>query len=94
MGLAPFGTDRYVSQFADLVHLDPDGGYELNLSWFKHHVTGMHIVSRKFLDTFGPPRPRTRVTAGNPIPQHYADIAYALQATLGTGRPAPGPVAA
>jgi len=82
MGLAPHGTDAYVDQFADLVHLTPDGGYELNLSWFKHHVNGKHMVSPKFLDTFGPPRPRTRVTADNPVPQHYRDIAYALQATL------------
>ena len=82
MGLAPFGTDTYVEQFDDLVHLDSDGGFELNLSWFTHHVNGRHQVSKKFLDTFGPPRERTRVTADNPVPQHYRDIAYALQATL------------
>ncbi len=82
MGLAPFGRDTYVQQFKELVHLDPDGGYELDLSWFSHHRSGKHVVSRKFLDTFGPPRPRTRVTADNPVPQHYRDIAYALQATL------------
>lgn len=82
MGLAPFGTDRYVEQFAQLVHLRDDGGYELDLSWFKHHVSGKHMVSQKFIDTFGPPRPRRRVTAENPISQHYMDIAYALQATL------------
>ncbi|GAA1018175.1 carbamoyltransferase [Acrocarpospora pleiomorpha] len=82
MGLAPFGSGAYVDQFADLVHLDPDGGFELNLSWFRHHVNGRHLVSRKFLDTFGPPRPRTKVTRDNPISQHYMDIAYALQATL------------
>lgn len=82
MGLAPFGEDTYVEQFDDLVHLDPDGGFELNLSWFTHHLNGRHMVSRKFIDTFGPPRPRTRVTADNPVPQHYRDIAYALQVTL------------
>jgi carbamoyltransferase len=82
MGLAAYGRDTYVEQFADLVHLDPDGGYELNLSWFKHHTTGKHLVSQKFIDTFGPPRPRTKVTAQNPISQHYTDIAYALQVTL------------
>lgn len=83
MGLAAYGSDTYVEQFSDLVHLDPDsGGYELNLSWFKHHTTGKHAVSQKFIDTFGPPRPRTKVTATNPVSQHYADIAYALQVTL------------
>jgi carbamoyltransferase len=82
MGLAPYGRDTYVEQFDDLVHLTDDGGFELNLSWFRHHLNGRHLVSDKFLDTFGPPRPRTRVTADNPVSQHYKDIAYALQATL------------
>jgi len=82
MGLAPFGRDTYVEQFDDLVHLDPDGGFELNLSWFRHHTNGRHMVSQRFLDTFGPPRERTKVTADNPISQHYEDIAYALQVTL------------
>jgi carbamoyltransferase len=82
MGLAPFGRDTYVKQFADLVHLDSGGGFELNLSWFTHHTNGRHEVSKKFVDTFGPPRERTKVTAENPIPQHYSDIAYALQVTL------------
>jgi carbamoyltransferase len=82
MGLAPFGKDTYVKQFADLVHLDSGGGFELNLSWFTHHTNGRHEVSKKFVDTFGPPRERSKVTAENPIPQHYSDIAYALQVTL------------
>ena len=32
MGLAPFGAPTYVDAFRELVHLDPDGGYELDLS--------------------------------------------------------------
>jgi len=82
MGLAPYGTDTYVEQFAELLHLTPNGGFELDLSYFQHHRNGKHMVSRKFIDTFGPPRPPTRVTQDNPVPQHYMDIAYALQATL------------
>jgi carbamoyltransferase len=78
MGLAPYGTDRYVGQFRQMVRLGPRGTYELDLSWFEHHLTGKHRVSPKFIDTFGPPRPRST----DPVPQHYADIAYALQATL------------
>jgi carbamoyltransferase len=78
MGLAPYGSNRYVGQFRDIVRLGPDGTYELDLSWFQHHLTGKHHVSQKFIDTFGPARPHTRA----PIEQHYADIAYALQDTL------------
>lgn len=82
MGLAPYGTDRYVEDFRKMVHLDDDGGYELDLSWFRHHTTGKHVVSKRFIERFGPPRPRTKVTEDAPIEQHYADVAYALQAVL------------
>ena len=82
MGLAPFGRDTYVEQFKDLVYLEDDGGYELNLNWFRHHTSGRHLMSDAFIDTFGPPRERTKVTADNPISQHYMDIAYALQVRL------------
>jgi carbamoyltransferase len=78
MGLAAYGSDRYVDQFRRMVRLGPVGAYELDLSWFDHHNTGKHRVSQKFLDTFGAPRPRTRA----PVEQHYADVAYALQHTL------------
>jgi carbamoyltransferase len=78
MGLAAYGGDRYVEQFRQMVRLGTEGSYELDLSWFRHHLTGKHRVSDKFLATFGPPRPRTRA----PVPQHYADVAYALQAAL------------
>jgi len=82
MGLAPFGDPTYVEAFRELVQLDADGGYELDLSWFRHHTTGKHLMSEKFLRTFGPARPRTKITESNPVPQHYRDIAYALQVTL------------
>jgi carbamoyltransferase len=61
-----------------LVRLGPDGRYELDLSWFRHHATGKHQMSQKFLDRFGPPRARTR----EPVAQHYADIAFGLQNVL------------
>ncbi|GHG19812.1 MULTISPECIES: carbamoyltransferase family protein [Amycolatopsis] len=82
MGLAPLGEDTYVDAFKQLIHLSDDGGFELDLSWFGHHRTGKHVMAKKFTDTFGPARPKTRVTAENPVPQHYCDIAYALQVTL------------
>lgn len=78
MGLAAYGRPTFVEQFRELVHLDSDGRYALNLSWFSHHATGKHQVSDKFRATFGPPRPKTR----DAVPQHYADVAYALQNTL------------
>lgn len=78
MGLASYGTDRYVEDFRRMIALGPDGTYEIDLSWFRYHVTGKHQVAQTFIDRFGPPRPRTKA----PVEQHYADIAYALQKTL------------
>jgi carbamoyltransferase len=78
MGLAPYGTARYVDQFRRMVHLGPNGTYALDLSWFEHHLTGKHRVSARFLKAFGSPRPRV----AGPVEQHYADVAYALQKVL------------
>ncbi len=78
MGLAAYGQPRFVEEMNELVRLEADGRYELDLSWFRHHATGKHQVSAKFLDRFGPARPKTR----DAVPQHYADVAYALQHTL------------
>ncbi|HVY38915.1 MAG TPA: carbamoyltransferase C-terminal domain-containing protein [Polyangia bacterium] len=36
MGLAPYGKPAYVDQLSDLVRLLPNGGYELNLKYFRH----------------------------------------------------------
>ncbi|WP_422752213.1 carbamoyltransferase [Micromonospora sp. WMMD708] len=78
MGLAAYGEPTHVEAMRELVRLLPDGHYELDLSWFRHHATGKHQMSAKFLERFGPPRPRTR----DEVPQYYADIAYGLQTTL------------
>jgi carbamoyltransferase len=78
MGLAAYGGPTHVEAMRELVRLGPDGRYELDLSWFRHHATGKHQMSQKFLDRFGPPRARTR----EPVAQHYADIAFGLQNVL------------
>jgi carbamoyltransferase len=78
MGLAAYGTPALVEDFRQLVRLAEHGRYALDLGWFRHHATGKHQVSPRFLQRFGPPRPKTR----DPVAQHYADVAYALQKTL------------
>jgi len=78
MGLAAFGKPTFVEEFRELIRLEDNGRYALDLSWFRHHATGKHQVSDKFIARFGSPRPKTR----DAVPQHYADLAYALQVTL------------
>jgi carbamoyltransferase len=37
MGLAPYGQPRAMKAMRELVHLEPDGGYTLDLTYFRHH---------------------------------------------------------
>jgi carbamoyltransferase len=44
MGLAPYGEPRYVPQVRELVRLKTDGGYEIDLSYFRHHAEGVSMT--------------------------------------------------
>ncbi len=44
MGLAPYGTPEYVEALRQLLYLKPDGGFELNLSYFRHHTDGSDLT--------------------------------------------------
>ncbi len=44
MGLAPYGEPRYTSEIASLVHLRDDGGFELDLSYFRHWSEGVAMT--------------------------------------------------
>jgi carbamoyltransferase len=77
MGLAPYGRDRFVSDFRDLVHLTPDGLFKVNLAWFGYQTNPdpTHWLSDRFLERYGRPRaPESEITP------HHEDLAYALQA--------------
>ena len=76
MALAAMGRDRYVERMRDIVRLEPDGRFSVNMSYFSYDMFGMlRPFKRKFLDAFGPPRQR-----GEPLGQHHQDLAFALQA--------------
>jgi carbamoyltransferase len=44
MGLAPYGQPRYVGRLRKLIRLTPDGGFELDLSYFRHHTDGVSMT--------------------------------------------------
>ena len=76
MALAALGTDRLVDRMRDVVRLDPGGRFSANPQYFSFDRYGMiRPFTRKFLDTFGPPRQR-----GATIETHHKDLAFALQA--------------
>ena len=88
MGLAPYGQPRYMEQFRDIVRTE-NGGFKLNLNYFRHHAEGVdmtweegsptigRIFSDKFTQAFGPAR-----SAGEPLTSLHEDIAASLQARL------------
>jgi carbamoyltransferase len=77
MGLAPYGRDRYVDAFRDVLRLAPDGLFRVNLDWFGYHLHPRpeRWLSPRFYGTYGAARvPESEIT------EHHQDLAYALQA--------------
>ncbi|MDP6633568.1 MAG: carbamoyltransferase [Phycisphaerae bacterium] len=75
MGLAPYGTPRYVDLITDkLIDIKDDGSFHMDMSFF-NYCCGLTMTSRKFTALFdGPPRkPET------PITQREMDLAASVQ---------------
>ena len=90
MGLAPYGQPTYLELMRDIVQLEDDGQFSLNLDYFIHHTegvdysadaTGMPTVARLFsdalVDRLGPPRAR-----GAEVTDRDRDLAFSMQARL------------
>ncbi|MFN8528707.1 MAG: carbamoyltransferase C-terminal domain-containing protein [Anaerolineae bacterium] len=89
MGLAPYGTPRYMDEMRKLVRVQRDGTFELDLDYFVHHAEGANmsweggeptigtLYSPKLTELFGEARvPRSEIT------QKHMDVAASLQAML------------
>jgi carbamoyltransferase len=75
MGMAPYGTPRYMDRIWKLVRTSEDGALELDLDYFSYHLTPRRAFSDKFLALFGEPRSPDAMDQD----LHYADIAASLQ---------------
>lgn len=86
MGLAPLGKPKYVSEVGELINLQKNGGFELNLDYFahqngtiKHTWEGGVPVSddcfgSEMSELLGPPR-----IEHSELSQRHMDIAYSVQ---------------
>jgi carbamoyltransferase len=75
MGLAPYGSPKYVKNIYDhVIDLKPDGTFRLNMEYFDY-CTGLAMTNRQFDAVFGgPPRkPETLLT------QRDMDLARSVQ---------------
>ena len=86
MGLAPLGNPVYVSEIEELIKLQDDGSFELNLNYFAHQngtvkhkwEGGVPITGDCFgpamSELLGPPR-----IESDELSQRHKDIAYSVQ---------------
>jgi len=56
MGMAPYGSPRYVDKVYKLINLDADGSFWLNMDYFCFHHSSTQTYNQKFLDLFGEAR--------------------------------------
>jgi carbamoyltransferase len=87
MGLAPYGRPAFLDAMNKLVRLLPDGGFELNLKFFRHHredvsyqwANGLpefgDLFSPALEDLLGPRR-----SPAEPLDDRHRDIARSAQA--------------
>lgn len=56
MGMAPYGSPRYVDQVWKVVRQNDDGSYWLDPQYFSLHYSTKRSFTSKFIDLFGAPR--------------------------------------
>lgn len=75
MGMAPFGTPRYIDKVHKLIQLNNDGSFELNMDYFSFHYSPKKTFNHKFIELFGEPRdPKSHFfTANTAYPSYFGD---------------------
>jgi carbamoyltransferase len=56
MGMAPYGTPRYVDKVWKVVEQNSDGSFALNMDYFCFQHSTDKMFNRRFVDLFGEPR--------------------------------------
>jgi carbamoyltransferase len=86
MGLAPYGSPLYLEAMRQIVELQPDGSFRLNLKYFRHHKEKISYewtdCSPKIGRLFSPELERLLGPARNPsgeLTQFHKDVAHSIQ---------------
>ena len=77
MGLAPYGTPRYIDKLRSLIAIHDDGSYTLNRKVFGWHMSAWK-TSRALTRLLGEPTRRPE----SPLSQFHKDVARSLQDVL------------
>jgi carbamoyltransferase len=75
MGMAPFGTPRYIDEVGRLIRRSSDGSFELDMSYFCFHHSTDRTFTDKFTTLFGRPRDPDApfFTASSGYPAYFGD---------------------
>ncbi len=74
MGLAPYGTPKYMKEMEELITIADDGSFKMNMQYFAYDY-GLTMTNKKFDKLFGaPPRPPE-----SPVTQREMDLAATVQ---------------
>jgi carbamoyltransferase len=87
MGLAPYGQPKYLERMREIVRVQTDGTFKLNLKYFRHHTDNVSyswkncapevgtLYTHKLIDLIGHSR-----SEHEPLEQRHKDIARSVQA--------------
>ena len=87
MGLAPYGRPEFMKEMREIVHIETDGTYRLNLRYFRHHRENVpytwdngspevgDLFATELESLLGPRR-----TKDQPLEQKHWDLARSAQA--------------
>lgn len=75
MGMAPFGEPKYVDQVYEVVKVDDEGGFELDMDYFCYHYSTDKTFNKKFEEIFGDPRDQKSnfFTDASGYPSYFGD---------------------
>jgi len=88
MGLAPYGEPNYLEPLREVVLIQPDGSFRLNLKYFRHQIENVSynwhdcapevgaLYRRPLVGLLGPAR-----TPDEPLEQKHKDLARSVQVT-------------
>ncbi len=87
MGMAPYGTPKYLAGLKETLQFTADGFFRLDLSAFRSAAQGIisygednrpvvaQLFNQQLIERFGPPR-----AASEPLTQYHLDLAASVQA--------------
>lgn len=75
MGMAPFGTPKYLDKVYKLIRIAKDASFELDMDYFSFHHSADQTFNHKFVDLFGQPRDPKALffTPGTGYPSYFGD---------------------